>query len=728
MRDRLAILLRPARRVPFRARGLAFGLLLALGCATAPRVEVTPPPPAPTPTPVVVPTPPAPSATPVPTAAPLPEPIPTAPPPVALPGADLDPPLVRVLVRRTAEPVSLPQPERAYRVSADGRSSWVWGPLELSVDAAWWWQVGALNDAGRARALGQELLAGIGPGALARTVTSAEGLVRVQVRWPEQEPPDPAALLAGLGHPGAFRVAGEAMVRVEPAAGQPVTSAGEVLLEPGRPWPTEVDRLRLRGRFWLRVVAGELLLVNQLNLERYLQGVVPVEMGPSQFPELEALKAQAVAARTYAVAHLGEHADEGWDLCGTPACQAYDGAGAEHALSDRAVAETAGLIAVSGGAPIDAMYTSTCGGHTEDAARVFPDRAQPYLRGVVCAWERELELIGEGTAGAWVSAERFAEELALVALDLEPQRTGPRDVVDRVAAACGGEPGQVASADPVATFARALLVAAGLDRAAAVLARSDEPLQGLLGLCDLREVALGPPPVDWDAGWHLGAGLAMLEVQGVVTRDRGEAVPRPEGVGIFPSRAERSETLPSPLPLYERWAGAVRSRAVTTVLPGTSLERVRRGERVLALVVVRSGGGGEADRRSAWRSWARELEWSALADRLGVPDLERLEVSGRGASGRVAGLVAIGRTGSRREWQGFEVRRALELPESLFTVHVMTRDDGRRVARFLGRGWGHGIGLCQNGAYGLARAGRRFEEILATYYPGTSLVRWAGTE
>ena len=51
-------------------------------------------------------------------------------------------------------------------------------------------------------------------------------------------------------------------------------------------------------------------------------------------------------------------------------------------------------------------------------------------------------------------------------------------------------------------------------------------------------------------------------------------------------------------------------------------------------------------------------------------------------------------------------RRSLDLPENLFSMHVLSKPDGRRVVRFLGRGWGHGVGLCQNGSYGLARAGR----------------------
>jgi stage II sporulation protein D len=232
------------------------------------------------------------------------------------------------------------------------------------------------------------------------------------------------------------------------------------------------------------------------------------------------------------------------------------------------------------------------------------------------------------------------------------------------------------------------------------------------------------PAADWQEGWHLRAALTVLELQGIVRRDAGEIVPHPGGVAIFPRGASRSEQLPEILPLFWRWASSYGSAHSVKVLPGTTLERYIQGNKVLALVVVQSGGGGEADRRSAWRSWWRDRDWEELAGRLGIPDLERLEVSRRGPSGRVIGLVAEGRSGSRKDVQGFPIRRALDLPENLFTFHTMTRPDGSRVVRFLGRSWGHGVGLCQNGAYGLARSGLTYDRILRHYYSGVDLIQW----
>ena len=449
-------------------------------------------------------------------------------------------------------------------------------------------------------------------------------------------------------------------------------------------------------------------------------GVVPVEMGPSVFPELEALKAQAVAARTYAVAHLGDHDGEGYDICATPACQAYYGAGSEHPLSNRAVEETAGVIAVYDGVPIDAMYTSTCGGHTEDAEVLFPDRAQPYLTGVACAWEHTLHLEGDRGDDSWRDRLAFRAAVARQILGLPPDAAAG-ELVRAVYDHTGVAAHLLADGDPE-SFSIAIMAAAGL-HAPQAFVRETSGLGTLLALSDLFDLEL-PPASDLEGDWPAAAALGVLQVRGDVTSDRGEAVPHPVGVAIYPRRADGSEPLPSPVALWERWGDAHRRRGAVDVLPGTEIERWRLGDRVVALVVRRSGGAGEADRRSAWRSWIRDRKWDYLAGRLELPDLERLTITRRGISGRVVELVAAGKSGEVRRFEGFPIRRALDLPENLFTFHVFTNSEGERMVRFLGRGWGHGVGLCQNGSYGLARAGRSYAEILETYYTGVALASW----
>jgi stage II sporulation protein D len=652
---------------------------------------------------------------------PLPQPTPPQPPmpSVALPADDTEQPLVRVLLDRTSDTVVFPQPGRVYRAIWDGGADWLWGPLRIEVVGHRLWQVGAFGNADAARDVEKRLALDLGEHVEVRGISGTDGLVRVQVRWQTEPPDDPASLLAASGFPAAFVVAAGGRVVIEGQVGRVESDSG-VMLEPQGNWPTAYAGRRYRGRFRARGAGSDLLLINELNMEKYLMGVVPVEMGPSVFPELEALKAQAVAARTYAVAHLGDHDEEGYDICATPACQAYYGAGAEHQLSDRAVEETAGMVAVFDGVPIDAMYTSTCAGHTEDAALLFPDRAQPYLTGVACSWERSLHLEGDRTDGPWQDRLAFHATLARQILVL-PSEAGAGEIVRAVYDHTGGTAHPPAAVDPE-SFSTALLAAAGL-HAPQDFVRETSGLEILLSLTDLFDLEL--PPTDEIGGdWPAAAALAVLRLQGEVVRDVGEAVPHPEGAAIYPRRAEASEPLPSPLPLWERWGDAFRRIHEAEVHPGAEIERFRIGDRVVALVVRRSGGADEADRRSAWRSWIRDRSWDDLARQLEIPDLEQLSITRRGSSGRVVELVAEGRSGTLARLEGFPIRRALGLPENLFTFHVFEAPDGTRTVRFLGRGWGHGVGLCQNGSYGLARAGRGFAEILSTYYTGVSLESW----
>jgi len=147
-----------------------------------------------------------------------------------------------------------------------------------------------------------------------------------------------------------------------------------------------------RGIFVLRGSLKGTILINMLNLEDYLKGVVPGELPPHFFGEIEALKAQAVAARTYALKNLGRFGELGFDLYATPRSQLYEGMSLEHPLSSRAVEETKGEVAVYDGKLINALYTSTCGGATENAEAVFGGNAVPYLQSTECVMENEWQV------------------------------------------------------------------------------------------------------------------------------------------------------------------------------------------------------------------------------------------------------------------------------------------------------------------------------------------------
>lgn len=132
---------------------------------------------------------------------------------------------------------------------------------------------------------------------------------------------------------------------------------------------------------------GLLTSINVLPLEDYLLGVVPNEM-PAGWP-LEALKAQALAARSYAVRQRNRHGQDGFDLCSTVHCQAYGGKGSEHPRSSQAVVATSGQVITFDGAVIDAVYHAHAGGHTRDSEHVWGGVA-PYLRGVAIPEEPPL--------------------------------------------------------------------------------------------------------------------------------------------------------------------------------------------------------------------------------------------------------------------------------------------------------------------------------------------------
>ncbi len=120
-----------------------------------------------------------------------------------------------------------------------------------------------------------------------------------------------------------------------------------------------------RGEFTIINWNNKLTLINNVSLEDYLKGVVPAEM-PSRWNP-EALKAQAIAARSYAVATTaaGKHASKGFDLVDTTADQAYGGASAEKASTSKAVDDTKGIVLVQNKKVLPAYYHASSGGQTK---------------------------------------------------------------------------------------------------------------------------------------------------------------------------------------------------------------------------------------------------------------------------------------------------------------------------------------------------------------------------
>ncbi len=163
--------------------------------------------------------------------------------------------------------------------------------------------------------------------------------------------------------------------------------------------PLSVNGTPYRGAIELHPRMGRLLVINVLTMDEYLSGVVPCEISSGW--HVEALRAQAVAARSYAYYHIMTGTDALFDLNATNRSQVYGGAGVETERTNRAVRDTSGQVVSYNNKPILAFFHSTCGGSTIDGDKVWAGAGMEYLRGVRCeycarsphfSWEEMLTL------------------------------------------------------------------------------------------------------------------------------------------------------------------------------------------------------------------------------------------------------------------------------------------------------------------------------------------------
>lgn len=151
-----------------------------------------------------------------------------------------------------------------------------------------------------------------------------------------------------------------------------------------------------RGRFVLMVSKSSIRIINRLSVEDYLLGVLPAEMPASFHPE--ALKAQAVAARTYAIRAFGKHKSDGYDVCDSSNCQIYLGADGERPSCSKAVLETAGMVLRNESGLFLPLYSSDCGGKTR-----FFASDKTFIPSVVDAPENGEHYCGTGVYHKWTA-------------------------------------------------------------------------------------------------------------------------------------------------------------------------------------------------------------------------------------------------------------------------------------------------------------------------------------
>ena len=539
--------------------------------------------------------------------------------------------------------------------------------------------------------------------------------------------------------------------------------------------PVRFNDRAYRGRIEVFTnLRGSLTVVNELGLEDYVRGVVANELSPGGYPAIEALKAQAIAARTYALKNRGQFMAEGFDLLPTTRSQVYRGLTSENPLSTRAVDETRGLVATYNGEPINALYTSTCGGRTEDSENIF-NQAIPYLRGRECA--------AEGSA----AFERYVVKTTRDPAELRDDSnvTLVRDVALLLTQDFGSLPARVTDAWLAAdastadvrvwlthaariarqtapmtsedvnrppAFATALSTAVlGESRTSTLLNNSDADY--LLGMRDAQGVASanradlamlvreGHLTVYPDATLRpreplsrarvLHAIASLLEARNLLQLQKGNARPSADGQVILRSTKGKDQPLRvnSDAFLFRQLGERAYAVSTVTLVGGEAiLYHLALNGQIDYLEVKPAPNGAAADRFSPFSNWTTILSVGQVQARLaraarGIGPITDLHAVSRGSSHRVTDLEIVGANGTAHV-RGGRIRSALGLREQLFVIDREYDDAGRVTEfKFLGRGWGHGVGMCQVGAYGLAKQGWTAEQILKAYYSDIQLTR-----
>ena len=470
---------------------------------------------------------------------------------------------------------------------------------------------------------------------------------------------------------------------------------GRVRIEPV-PALLQIDTRAYRGALEILLnTRRTLTVVNELPLETYLLGVVPNELNPTAFGQLEALEAQAVAARTYINRNMGQYRKEGYDICATDACQVYFGALTEDPLATQAVVATRGEIAVYDGKPINALYSSTCGGRTEDAEHIFNEKV-PYLVSTTCEYKHpDMRFSTSRAVADWkdgvlavAGVKGYGDAARFMGLPVLPQ------------------PG-TSEPEEFATYIRRMFYPSVLTTSDLSFLRE----QGILNTGELTpRTELLFRLIDKKSAFEWQQGVLVSFDTGKMQLMVGGQL---KTFALAPDALVYHRVGDSRLPLREgSWIG------------GELVDFRAEGDTIPMLVYRINFANPAADRYSRlalWQTRRTKAELDAAFRSLAIGEFTDMRVIQRGESERLISTEIVGTTG-RSVVPALRLRTLLGVRDSLFSYDIERNASGRVVgATFFGRGWGHGVGMCQVGAYGMALAGARHDEILKKYYAGIEL-------
>lgn len=535
--------------------------------------------------------------------------------------------------------------------------------------------------------------------------------------------------------------------------------------------PVRLNGKAYRGKIEVFVNSrGSLTVVNVVPLEDYLLGVVPSELG---LPQLEAQKAQAVAARTYAIANIGGYGRQGFDMVPTVYSQVYKGVSIETQMGTMAVQQTRGMVATFNGVPITAYYTSTCGGRTEDGGNIF-DTGAPYLKGVECSLEgrRHFEtfLVKTSRPAAKVRDEGNVELVRLMSLlasngfslstaqmtdDWFEDVPGENEIsnwLNNLAMRFGKPYPNITrdTAKPVELarvltsfiyapdFADTMLTESDINYALAFDDAGEIPKERRADIAILLRDGYFAihPDLTLKPNRHFSRAKMLRLIKQIYEKKkwmpemlRGEAKPTVDGKLVIKSgRSEKQLTMRSDVFLFREFGGSMYQVREAALVGGESVAyQLDSLGAVKYIEISPTDAPTTAERMSPWTYWNKTVAASAVQSRLSryvrdIGTLYDVRIKRRGYSRRPVELEIVGSNGVKT-LKGGKIRSALRLPEQLFVMNK--RYEGSRVVSytFTGRGWGHGVGMCQYGAFGLAKQGVKFDEIIKHYYSGVDLTR-----
>lgn len=435
--------------------------------------------------------------------------------------------------------------------------------------------------------------------------------------------------------------------------------------------------LNIRGKLYRgalevrRLQASDMTVINVVSMREYLYGNVPAEIGGRS--PAEAIKAQAVASKMYAINNIGKHGAAGFDVCATTSCQVYKGYSSEVPQCNSAIDEVVGrVITYNGEMAGHIFYFASSGGRTEDVRNVWGS-SYPYLVSVEDKYEKIY---------TWTKTLRASDVKSKLPqlgniLGITITQTAESGRVTQLAVrGTGRNDPAVYSLEKTRT-----------------LFSLDSQLYTIETDADLYTVSLaGIHPISLQAS----AASSMNSVSGATA-----------AAGINTASAKSAETLDT---IKLEGIKVVSASGVAPLASPGNAVTVLGSDGKKAINAMNSKGLAAVQSTSTAGAGSEGISTPAVPVQMYVPYAtapQKTQLGGKKVI-TATGLNSLNYTNSKMTILGDGGRtRKISLVPETYT--------------FTGKGWGHAVGMSQEGAIGMGKAGLKYDEILTHYFQGTKI-------